>query len=87
MTKSIVSVAAIVGYKCCHTPRHRIKEVFDVSLGYSSLHVASTYCQSCSGVAVGGGGGSRDNRCASVDHAFSIGERSGKQAGQGSNSI
>ncbi|GFX01206.1 transposable element Tcb1 transposase [Trichonephila clavipes] len=36
MTKSVVSVAAIVGYNHCHTPRHRIKEALDVSLGYRS---------------------------------------------------
>ncbi|GFU16283.1 hypothetical protein TNCV_4422311 [Trichonephila clavipes] len=35
MTKP-VSVAGFVGYNHCHTPRHRIKEVLDVSLGYSS---------------------------------------------------
>ncbi|GFV58250.1 uncharacterized protein TNCV_4019871 [Trichonephila clavipes] len=45
MTKSVVGVAAIVGYNRCHTPRHRIKEDLDVSLGYSSLHSASTYFQ------------------------------------------
>ncbi|GFX84083.1 hypothetical protein TNCV_4858911 [Trichonephila clavipes] len=26
MTKSVVNVAAIIGYNRCHTPRHRIKE-------------------------------------------------------------
>ncbi|GFV54155.1 hypothetical protein TNCV_1027271 [Trichonephila clavipes] len=36
MTESVVSVAAIVGYNRCHTPRHRIKEPLDVSLGYSN---------------------------------------------------
>ncbi|GFT43084.1 hypothetical protein TNCV_5119501 [Trichonephila clavipes] len=36
MTKSVVIVAAIVGYNRCHTPRHKIKEALDVSLGYSS---------------------------------------------------
>ncbi|GFU64261.1 hypothetical protein TNCV_3780721 [Trichonephila clavipes] len=36
MTKSVVSVIAIVGYNCCHTPRHRFNETLDVSLGYSS---------------------------------------------------
>ncbi|GFW68215.1 hypothetical protein TNCV_1880971 [Trichonephila clavipes] len=35
-TKSVVSVAAIVGYNHFHTLRHRIKEALDVSLGYSS---------------------------------------------------
>ncbi|GFS64922.1 uncharacterized protein TNCV_1584231 [Trichonephila clavipes] len=35
MTKSIVSVATIVGYNCCHTPQHRIKEALDVFLGHS----------------------------------------------------
>ncbi|GFV91106.1 hypothetical protein TNCV_896271 [Trichonephila clavipes] len=33
MTKSVVSVATIVGYNCCHTPWHRAKEALDVSLG------------------------------------------------------
>ncbi|GFY26294.1 uncharacterized protein TNCV_24921 [Trichonephila clavipes] len=48
MTKSIVNVAAIVGYNRCPTPRHRIEESLDVSLGYKSprVHAASTYCQS-----------------------------------------
>ncbi|GFU42387.1 uncharacterized protein TNCV_4555281 [Trichonephila clavipes] len=46
MTKSVVSVANFAGYNRCHTPRHRIKEALDISLGYSSLHAASTYCQS-----------------------------------------
>ncbi|GFU44040.1 hypothetical protein TNCV_4963521 [Trichonephila clavipes] len=36
MTKSLVSVAGIVGYNHYHTPRHRIKEVLDVSLKFSS---------------------------------------------------
>ncbi|GFS90706.1 hypothetical protein TNCV_3771301 [Trichonephila clavipes] len=36
MTKSVVSVAAIVGRKGYHTHKYRIKEVMDVFLGYSS---------------------------------------------------
>ncbi|GFS92832.1 uncharacterized protein TNCV_1162201 [Trichonephila clavipes] len=32
--KSVVSAAAIMGCNHCHTPRHRIKEALDVSLGY-----------------------------------------------------
>ncbi|GFT87747.1 uncharacterized protein TNCV_4000961 [Trichonephila clavipes] len=36
MTKSVVSVAAIVDYNHCHTARHRVKEALDVFLGYSS---------------------------------------------------
>ncbi|PRD34972.1 UNVERIFIED_CONTAM: hypothetical protein NCL1_12936 [Trichonephila clavipes] len=35
-TKSVVSVASIVVYNRCHTPRHRIKEALDVWVGYSS---------------------------------------------------
>ncbi|GFW51734.1 uncharacterized protein TNCV_1186661 [Trichonephila clavipes] len=35
MTKSVVSVNAIVDYSRCRTPRQRIKEASDVSLGYS----------------------------------------------------
>ncbi|GFT30946.1 hypothetical protein TNCV_1683201 [Trichonephila clavipes] len=40
MTKPVVSVAAIVGYNRCHTPRHRIKDTLDVSLGYSIFGVS-----------------------------------------------
>ncbi|GFY09552.1 uncharacterized protein TNCV_4322301 [Trichonephila clavipes] len=76
MTKSVVCVATIVGYNRCHTPRHSIKKALDVSLGFGSLHVASTYCQSSSGVAAGGV--SRGSRCSSMDHTFSIGVRSGE---------
>ncbi|GFS57754.1 uncharacterized protein TNCV_2908691 [Trichonephila clavipes] len=36
MKKSVVSAAAIVDYNRCHTPRHGIKEAFDVSFRYSS---------------------------------------------------
>ncbi|GFT14351.1 MPN domain-containing protein [Trichonephila clavipes] len=36
MTNSAVRIATIVGYNCCHIPRHRIKEALDVFLGYSS---------------------------------------------------
>ncbi|GFX78027.1 uncharacterized protein TNCV_971811 [Trichonephila clavipes] len=36
MTISVVSVASIVGYNRCHTPRHTIKNALDVSLAYSS---------------------------------------------------
>ncbi|GFS62971.1 uncharacterized protein TNCV_2054461 [Trichonephila clavipes] len=36
ITISVVSIAAIKDYNSCHTPRHRIKEALDVSLGYSS---------------------------------------------------
>ncbi|GFU54222.1 hypothetical protein TNCV_3618781 [Trichonephila clavipes] len=32
MTKSVVRLATIVGYNCCDTPRHTIKEAMDVSL-------------------------------------------------------
>ncbi|GFV46982.1 hypothetical protein TNCV_3033791 [Trichonephila clavipes] len=35
-TKSVVSVAAIVGYNHCNTHFHRIKEALDVPLRYSS---------------------------------------------------
>ncbi|GFU93918.1 hypothetical protein TNCV_1661411 [Trichonephila clavipes] len=73
MTKSVVSVAAIVGYNRCHTLRHRIKEALDVSLWYSSLHTTSTYCQSGSGVVAGGE--FRASRCGSMDYTFSIGDR------------
>ncbi|GFX03289.1 uncharacterized protein TNCV_3555171 [Trichonephila clavipes] len=38
MTKSVVGVAAIVGYNRYHTPRHRIKEALDVSLGRTLEH-------------------------------------------------
>ncbi|GFS96537.1 uncharacterized protein TNCV_3943361 [Trichonephila clavipes] len=37
MTKSVVSVAAIVDYNRCLTPRHRIKESLVVPLGFNSL--------------------------------------------------
>ncbi|GFU72135.1 uncharacterized protein TNCV_3049951 [Trichonephila clavipes] len=43
MTKSVVSVAAIVGCNRCHTPWHRIEEAFDVSLEYMFMrfpHIA-----------------------------------------------
>ncbi|GFX38322.1 hypothetical protein TNCV_3813681 [Trichonephila clavipes] len=36
MTKSVVGVAAILGYNHCNLPRHRIKVALDVSLGYRS---------------------------------------------------
>ncbi|GFT05043.1 hypothetical protein TNCV_530981 [Trichonephila clavipes] len=36
-TKSIVSVATIVGFNRCHTPRHRLKDALDVSLEYGCL--------------------------------------------------
>ncbi|GFX32470.1 uncharacterized protein TNCV_2173881 [Trichonephila clavipes] len=71
------SLTTIVGYKSYHTPRHRIKEALDVSLGYSSFHAASIYCQNWPGGAAGGV--SRASRCASMNHTFSIGDSSGKQ--------
>ncbi|GFS50258.1 hypothetical protein TNCV_3491 [Trichonephila clavipes] len=71
MAKSVVSVAAIVGYNHCHMPRHRIKEALDISLEYSS-HVASAYCQIRPGV-------SRASRFAKINHMFSR-DRENKQA-------
>ncbi|GFV98333.1 transposable element Tc3 transposase [Trichonephila clavipes] len=81
MTKSEVSVVAIVDYSLCHTPRHRIKEALDVSLGYSSpcgFHVLSELIRCNSGRRILG------QLC---KHTFSIRDRSGEQAGEGSNSI
>ncbi|GFT80550.1 hypothetical protein TNCV_5122581 [Trichonephila clavipes] len=52
MTKSIVSVAAIVGRNLCHTPRYRIEEALDVFLGYSSpcdFHILPKLIWSSSG--------------------------------------
>ncbi|GFT24122.1 hypothetical protein TNCV_2063731 [Trichonephila clavipes] len=75
MVKSVVSVTVIVGYNPCHTPRHRTKETLDVSLEYSSpcgFHILPKL----SGVAAGGV--SQTSRCASMDHMFSIGDRSGE---------
>ncbi|GFW94199.1 hypothetical protein TNCV_1979391 [Trichonephila clavipes] len=85
MTKSVVSVAAIVGYNRSHTPRHKIKEALEVSLGYSSLDAVSIYCQKliwCSSVWL-----SRASCCANMDYTVLIGDRSGELAGQRSNSI
>ncbi|GFS53355.1 uncharacterized protein TNCV_1327121 [Trichonephila clavipes] len=45
MTKSVVSVAVIVGYYRCRTSWLRIKEVLAVSFGYNSPW-ASSYCES-----------------------------------------
>ncbi|GFW19538.1 hypothetical protein TNCV_1604301 [Trichonephila clavipes] len=72
-TKSVDSVATIVGYTHCHMSRHSIKEVLDVSLGYSSpcgFHILQKF------IWCGNGGVSRARRCASMDHTFSIGDRS-----------
>ncbi|GFS57026.1 hypothetical protein TNCV_4238181 [Trichonephila clavipes] len=81
MKKSEVSVTVMIGYSHCHIPQHRIKEAMDISFGYSSPR--QTYCQSRSGVAAN----SVCSHCTSMDHAFLIGDRLGKQAGKGSNSI
>ncbi|GFW36674.1 uncharacterized protein TNCV_1956741 [Trichonephila clavipes] len=47
MTESVVSVDVIIGYNWCHTPRHRIKEALDVSLGVQKSmwlpHIAKVY--------------------------------------------
>ncbi|GFY22822.1 hypothetical protein TNCV_2180831 [Trichonephila clavipes] len=81
MTKSVVSVSIHVGYNHCHTPRYRIKEAMNVSLGYSSpcdLHILPTLTWCSSGRCI------PDSRCPSMDNTFSIGDRSGEQ---GSNSM
>ncbi|GFX33371.1 uncharacterized protein TNCV_812331 [Trichonephila clavipes] len=57
MTKSVASIDAIVGYNHCHTPRHRINEAFDVSLGYSSrcgIHILPKLIRCSSGWCIPG---------------------------------
>lgn len=68
MTKSVLSVTAIVGYNCCHTPRHRIKKTLIVSFGCSNpcgFHIFSK-----PGVAAGGV--SQASRCVSIDTHFRL---------------
>ncbi|GFT29008.1 hypothetical protein TNCV_3586591 [Trichonephila clavipes] len=79
MTKSVVSVATIVAMPAA--PRLGIESKRPWMLPWgTAIHAASTYLQSGSGVVVGGV--SRANRCASLDHSISVGDRSGEQAGQ-----
>ncbi|GFX59148.1 hypothetical protein TNCV_936631 [Trichonephila clavipes] len=83
--KSVVSVAAIVGYNHCYAPRHRIKEALDVSLSYSSpcvFRILSKLIWCSSGGCI-----PSHSRCASMSHTLSIDDKSGEQEGQGSNSI
>ncbi|GFV96176.1 uncharacterized protein TNCV_1871361 [Trichonephila clavipes] len=83
MTKSEVSLSAIVGYNRCHTPRHRIKEALDVSLRYSTtcgFIILPKLIWFRSGWCI-------PSRCASMDHTFLIGDRLEEQADQGRNSI
>ncbi|GFU43903.1 hypothetical protein TNCV_652801 [Trichonephila clavipes] len=51
----------------------------------TTLHADSSYCQSLLNVEAGGV--SRTSCSASKDHTFSIGDRAGEQAFQGSNTI
>ncbi|GFW73993.1 hypothetical protein TNCV_545171 [Trichonephila clavipes] len=84
MTKSVVSVATTVGYTHSNTPHCRIKEASNVSLRYSSscgFHILPKLIMYKPGWCIPG------SRCASMDRTFSIGERSGEQEDQGSNSM
>ncbi|GFX50708.1 hypothetical protein TNCV_2722941 [Trichonephila clavipes] len=76
MTKSVVSVTAIVGYNSSYTPRYRIKEALDVSLGYNSpcgFHILPKLIWCSSGWCI-----LRHSRCTSMDHMLLIGDRSGE---------
>ncbi|GFU33761.1 hypothetical protein TNCV_2048191 [Trichonephila clavipes] len=84
MTISEVSIAIIVGYNRYHTPRHGIKEAFDVSSGYNSScisHILSKLIWCSSGWCI--------PSQSIFKHALHIFDwkRSGDQAGQGINAI
>ncbi|GFT52542.1 hypothetical protein TNCV_14991 [Trichonephila clavipes] len=82
MIKSVVGVAAIVGYNHCHTPRHSAKGALDVSLGYISprgFHILPALICYSNGWFVPG------HSLCEYEHAFSIGDRSGEQTGQRNN--
>ncbi|GFX60586.1 uncharacterized protein TNCV_3061591 [Trichonephila clavipes] len=78
LPESVARVAAIVGDHRCHTSRHLLKDILDVFLRYnrpSSFHtLPKVTCCGRWGCNLG-------------QLLFSIGERSGERAGQGSNSI
>ncbi|GFV69883.1 hypothetical protein TNCV_1982501 [Trichonephila clavipes] len=85
MTKSVVSIAAIVGYNHCHMLWYGIKDALHVSVGCSSpcgFHILPKliWCSS-RGCILG------QSLCKHGPHVSWIGDRSGEQAEQGSNSI